>query len=210
MRVSVGEPPASSVSTMARWRLSDRASVPTTPPRWRCQAGKRYGRGLAGMLGDEPDSDQCLGSCFGLRTAGIAALGRIPRHPHRRLRLQPLVRALPQLGSAAVADHATGARCRLIRRDYAGQTMEVVDGSTGQLRTAQVFVPCWARRTTPTPRRAGQSLPDWIGSHVSGTGAGDRDVSPAAATADRVRDMAAPTLLTRMLRTAMAGPRRER
>ena len=43
-----------------------------------------------------------------------------------------------------------------------------------------------------------------------GTGAGDRDVSPAAVRADRVRELAAPTLLMRILRPAIVGPRRER
>jgi hypothetical protein len=36
--------------------------------------------------------------------------------------------------------------------DYAGQTVEVVDGRTGEVRQAQVFVPARERPATPTPR----------------------------------------------------------
>ena len=40
--------------------------------------------------------------------------------------------------------------------DYAGDTVPViVDRLTGKTRPAQVFVACWALRTSPTPRRAG-------------------------------------------------------
>jgi len=38
--------------------------------------------------------------------------------------------------------------------DYSGHTMEVVDGLTGEVRSTQIFVPCSAPRTTPTPKPA--------------------------------------------------------
>ena len=51
--------------------------------------------------------------------------------------------------------------------DYAGQTVELADGRTGEVRTAQVFVAVlgassytWAEATWT------QTLPDWIGAHV--------------------------------------------
>jgi transposase len=60
--------------------------------------------------------------------------------------------------------HAAGERLFV---DYAGQTVEVVDGSTGELRTAQVFVAVLgASNYTYAEASWTQSLPDWIGSHV--------------------------------------------
>jgi transposase len=60
--------------------------------------------------------------------------------------------------------HRAGERCFV---DYAGQTVEVIDPRTGEIRTAQVFVAvlgashyCFAEATWT------QALPDWIGSHV--------------------------------------------
>jgi transposase len=51
--------------------------------------------------------------------------------------------------------------------DYAGHTVEVVDGSTGELRAAQVFVAVLgASNYTYAEATWSQSLPDWIGSHV--------------------------------------------
>jgi transposase len=60
--------------------------------------------------------------------------------------------------------HAAGERLFV---DYAGQTVEVVDGNTGELRTAQVFVAVLgASNYTYAEASWTQSLPDWIGSHV--------------------------------------------
>jgi transposase len=60
--------------------------------------------------------------------------------------------------------HAAGERLFV---DYAGQTVEEVDGSTGELRTAQVFVAVLgASNYTYAEASWTQSLPDWIGSHV--------------------------------------------
>ncbi len=51
--------------------------------------------------------------------------------------------------------------------DYAGQTVEVIDGLTGELRPAQIFVAALgASNFTYAQARWTQSLPDWIGCHV--------------------------------------------
>jgi len=51
--------------------------------------------------------------------------------------------------------------------DYAGQTVEVIDGATGEARRAQIFVAVLgASNFTYAEARWTQSLPDWIGCHV--------------------------------------------
>ena len=51
--------------------------------------------------------------------------------------------------------------------DYAGQTVGVIDGATGEERQAQVFVAALgASNFTYAEARWTQSLPDWIGCHV--------------------------------------------
>jgi transposase len=51
--------------------------------------------------------------------------------------------------------------------DYAGHTVDVVDGATGQVRAAQVFVGVLgASSYTYAEATWTQSLPDWIGAHV--------------------------------------------
>lgn len=51
--------------------------------------------------------------------------------------------------------------------DYAGQTVGVIDGSTGEIRQAQVFVAVLgASNYTYLEATWSQQLPDWIGSHV--------------------------------------------
>ena len=60
--------------------------------------------------------------------------------------------------------------------DYAGDTLEVVDGATGEVRRAQVLVGVRHAVGVPAARRASnythveatstQALPDWIGAHV--------------------------------------------
>ncbi len=51
--------------------------------------------------------------------------------------------------------------------DYAGQTVEVIDGLTGELRPAQIFVAALgASNFTYAEARWTQSLPDWIGCHA--------------------------------------------
>src|SRR4051812_6245871 len=51
--------------------------------------------------------------------------------------------------------------------DYAGQTVDVVDPSTGEVRPAQIFVAVMgASNYTYAEATLTQSLPDWIGAHV--------------------------------------------
>ena len=51
--------------------------------------------------------------------------------------------------------------------DYAGQTVEVIDGTTGEVRRAQIFVATLgASNFTYAEARWTQALPDWIGCHV--------------------------------------------
>lgn len=51
--------------------------------------------------------------------------------------------------------------------DYAGQTVEVIDPATGEVRAAQIFVAAMgASNYTYAEATATQSLPDWIGAHV--------------------------------------------
>jgi transposase len=51
--------------------------------------------------------------------------------------------------------------------DYAGQTVEVVDGQTGEVRQAQVFVAAMgASSYTYAEATWTQTLPDWIGAHT--------------------------------------------
>lgn len=51
--------------------------------------------------------------------------------------------------------------------DYAGQTVDVIDGATGEVRAAQVFVAALgASNLTYAEARWTQALPDWIGCHV--------------------------------------------
>jgi transposase len=51
--------------------------------------------------------------------------------------------------------------------DYAGQTVELVDGRTGEIRTAQIFVAVLgASSFTYAEATWTQTLPDWIGAHV--------------------------------------------
>ena len=51
--------------------------------------------------------------------------------------------------------------------DYAGQTVGVIDGCTGEIRQAQVFVAVLgASNYTYLEATWSQQLPDWIGSHV--------------------------------------------
>ena len=52
--------------------------------------------------------------------------------------------------------------------DYAGQTVDVVDAATGEVRPAQVFIAALgASNLTYAEARWTQSLPDWIGCHVN-------------------------------------------
>lgn len=51
--------------------------------------------------------------------------------------------------------------------DYAGQTVEVIDPHTGEVRTAQIFIAVLgASNYTYAEATWTQTLPDWIGAHV--------------------------------------------
>jgi len=51
--------------------------------------------------------------------------------------------------------------------DYAGQTVEVIDQRTGEVRTAQIFIAVLgASNYTYAEATWTQTLPDWIGAHV--------------------------------------------
>ena len=51
--------------------------------------------------------------------------------------------------------------------DYSGDTASVIDGSTGEVRTAQIFVAVMgASKYAYVEASWSQSLPDWIGSHI--------------------------------------------
>jgi transposase len=51
--------------------------------------------------------------------------------------------------------------------DYAGQTVEVIDGTSGEVRDAQIFVAVLgASNYTYAEATWTQTLPDWIGAHV--------------------------------------------
>jgi transposase len=51
--------------------------------------------------------------------------------------------------------------------DYAGQTVDVIDGRTGEIRAAQIFVAAMgASNYTYAEATWTQTLPDWIGAHV--------------------------------------------
>jgi transposase len=51
--------------------------------------------------------------------------------------------------------------------DYAGQTVDLIDGRSGEVRPAQIFVAAMgASNYTYAEATPTQSLPDWIGAHV--------------------------------------------
>ena len=51
--------------------------------------------------------------------------------------------------------------------DYAGTTMDVIDGATGEVHACQLFVAALgASSYTYAEARATQALPDWLGSHT--------------------------------------------
>ncbi|MFT5116403.1 MAG: transposase, partial [Parasphingorhabdus sp.] len=69
-----------------------------------------------------------------------------------------------QLDVVMRQDHKAGEKLFI---DYAGQTAEVVDRHTGEVRQAQIFVAVLgASNYTYTEATWSQGLPDWIASHV--------------------------------------------
>lgn len=60
--------------------------------------------------------------------------------------------------------HRAGEKCFV---DYCGQTVPIINASTGEVRNAQVFVGVLgASNYTYAEATLSQSLPDWLGSHV--------------------------------------------
>ena len=60
--------------------------------------------------------------------------------------------------------HRAGEKCFV---DYGGSTVPIINGSTGEIRTAQIFVAILgASNFTFAEATWTQSLPDWLGSHV--------------------------------------------
>jgi hypothetical protein len=124
----------------------------------------------------------------------------IPTARAGRLRLQPLVRAVPRLGRPVVTDDAPGASGR---RTHAGQTIDLIDGRTGEIRPAQIGC---ARQSVGRMISMGCKLsrPDFDVAHgiglLSGFAGGSAAASPAAASvrASR-RDTRSPMPVSRML-----------
>ncbi|PHV04079.1 hypothetical protein CSQ96_27590 [Janthinobacterium sp. BJB412] len=107
---------------------------------------------------------QTLANVQQTRLSTWALRGPSPRHlspPPPKPVIEHLPRAtifLPQ------ETHTPGERLFI---DYAGQTLGVTDGSTGEIRSAQVFVAVLgASNYTYIEATWSQQLPDWIGSHV--------------------------------------------
>ena len=76
--------------------------------------------------------------------------------------------SLAVLGPIAAASmrqaHPAGERMFV---DYAGQTVDLIDGSTGEIRPAQIFVAVMgASNYTYAEATLTQTLPDWIGAHI--------------------------------------------
>ena len=60
--------------------------------------------------------------------------------------------------------HKAGEKCFV---DYAGATVPIINGDTGEIREAQIFVAALgASNYTYAEATWSQSLPDWLGSHV--------------------------------------------
>lgn len=61
-------------------------------------------------------------------------------------------------------DHRAGEKCFV---DYAGQTIEIIDRHSGEIRAAQIFVAVLGcSNFTYAEATWSQSLPDWLGAHV--------------------------------------------
>ena len=84
-------------------------------------------------------------------------------HPDGLLRFCQLYRAWEGKLPVTMRQHHLAGEKLFV--DYAGQTVAVIDPATATTREAQI-VASWGRPTSPTPRRPGRSLADWIGAHV--------------------------------------------
>ena len=80
-----------------------------------------------------------------------------PRRPHDKAKVEVAVLIIERWLLGRVRH----------RRLYAGRTVELTDGSTDEVRPAQIFVAVMgASNYTHAEATLTQSLPDWIGAHV--------------------------------------------
>ena len=112
--------------------LSDRVLEACSTP----AAGSR--QGFAGR--PNRTGRRCTASCAAPASRSCCS-GKSIAPPSRRVRLQPLVQLYRawegRLSPTMRQSHPAGERLFV---DYAGQTVEIVDGRTGEVREAQVFV----------------------------------------------------------------------
>ena len=95
-------------------------------------------------------------------------MGGVPTGASGRIRIQPVLPALPRVEEPTqphhAAEHKAGEKLFV---DYAGQTVAVVDPETGEIREAQVFVATLgASNYTYAEAHWTQSLPNWIAAQV--------------------------------------------
>ena len=107
-------------------------------------------------------------SCAGLALRGCCCgrnIGRPNRTATAYSRWCELYRAWEgRLSPTMRQVHPAGERMFV---DYAGQTVELIDGRSGEIRQAQIFVAVMgASSYTYAEATWTQTLPDWIGSHV--------------------------------------------
>src|SRR3954452_21345962 len=89
-------------------------------------------------------------------------------------RLKPTLRQVHTAGEKLVVD-------------FAGHTMEVVDGATGEIQTAQIFVAVLGASSFIYAEATwSQSLPDWIAAHVNALAAISKGVLEILRRRDRV------------------------
>ncbi|MCK1506525.1 hypothetical protein [Bradyrhizobium sp. 18] len=90
------------------------------------------------------------------------------RQPLRQLQLFDVLRTLQEWAGRLKPPlrqvHAAGEKLFV---DYSGHTVEVVEGTTREVRIAQIFVAVLgASNHTYAEASSSQSLPGWIASHV--------------------------------------------
>src|ERR1700759_2870143 len=129
----------------------------TPPGRW---PPRRCIRSRTGC-GSTPTCADPASRCF--------CSGGIPSRATGWIRLQSVLRSLRRLAGSFVADNAANPSARRASVvDYAGQTVEVIDAITGEVRTAQIFVGALgASNLTYAEARWTQRLADWVGCHVN-------------------------------------------
>lgn len=88
---------------------------------------------------------------MGLKNRGNADApeGGVSLRSSRRLWPQPVVRPVPRLRAAAVADHEVSV-------DYFGKELSITSPLVGEIRTAEIFVAVLGGRTSPTRKRSGR------------------------------------------------------